>query len=305
MDVALGALGGPAMESWSMSYTGVEGRSTTKDGVHGETGASDKSGVYGSSTDGFGVTGRSQNNYGVQGFGVQGVHGFGAQGVYGDGSVTGVYGRSTSGNGVMGRSISGAAVVGDSDTGAGVGGYSDSGPGLVAMSDSGDLINGYGEADGADTDFRVTNDGTAFADGGWQGAADFAELISAEGDVSEYEPGDVLAISTNSDRAVAISSEPRSALVIGVYSEKPGFVGSPHLMEGRSQDEITVAVLGIVPCKVSAENGPIGRGDLLVTSSTPGHAMRTDAPPPGTVLGKALGSLEDGTGVILVLVTLQ
>ena len=60
-----------------------------------------------------------------------------------------------------------------------------------------------------------------------------------------------------------------------------------------------------VPCKVSAENGPIRPGDLLVTSSTPGHAMRDDRPEPGTILGKALGSIDFGTGLIEVLVMLQ
>ncbi|MCJ7739271.1 MAG: hypothetical protein MUQ10_18485, partial [Anaerolineae bacterium] len=63
--------------------------------------------------------------------------------------------------------------------------------------------------------------------------------------------------------------------------------------------------LGIVSCKVSAENGPIHRGDLLTTSSIPGHAMRADDPQPGTILGKALGPLATDTGVIQILVTLQ
>jgi hypothetical protein len=75
--------------------------------------------------------------------------------------------------------------------------------------------------------------------------------------------------------------------------------------DGEISGMVPVALLGIVPTKVSAENGPIQRGDLLVTSTTPGHAMRADDPPPGTVLGKALEALESGTGVILVLVTLQ
>jgi hypothetical protein len=60
-----------------------------------------------------------------------------------------------------------------------------------------------------------------------------------------------------------------------------------------------------VPCKVSAENGTVRPGDLLVTSSTPGHAMRDEKPEVGTVVGKALGTLASGTGVIEVLVTLQ
>jgi hypothetical protein len=68
-----------------------------------------------------------------------------------------------------------------------------------------------------------------------------------------------------------------------------------------------MAMMGIVPTKVTAENGAIKTGDLMVTSSTVGYAMRgTDRSRlTGAVVGKALGSLESGTGVIEVLVTLQ
>jgi len=66
-------------------------------------------------------------------------------------------------------------------------------------------------------------------------------------------------------------------------------------------------VVGIVPCKVTTENGAIARGDLLVTSSRPGYAMKgTDRERMlGAVLGKALEPLRKGTGVIQVLVTQQ
>jgi len=63
-----------------------------------------------------------------------------------------------------------------------------------------------------------------------------------------------------------------------------------------------LALSGRVPCKVSAENGPIRPGDLLTVSSTPGHAMR--ASEPGTVIGTALQSLDEGEGRILVLANL-
>ena len=68
-----------------------------------------------------------------------------------------------------------------------------------------------------------------------------------------------------------------------------------------------LAVVGIVPCKVTAENGAIARGDLLVASSRPGYAMKgTDRSRMlGAVVGKALEPLAEGTGVIEVLVTLQ
>jgi hypothetical protein len=66
-----------------------------------------------------------------------------------------------------------------------------------------------------------------------------------------------------------------------------------------------------VPCKVIDENGPIERGDLLTSSSTPGHAMRASSvmldgqeiQRPGTIIGKAVGSLASGTGIIEVFVT--
>jgi len=72
-------------------------------------------------------------------------------------------------------------------------------------------------------------------------------------------------------------------------------------------NEVLLAVVGILPCKVTAENGPIQVGDLLVTSSMPGHAMKgTDRSKlVGAVVGKALEPLQNGKGLIQVLVTLQ
>jgi hypothetical protein len=68
-----------------------------------------------------------------------------------------------------------------------------------------------------------------------------------------------------------------------------------------------MAVVGIVPAKVSAQNGAIEAGDLLVSSSTPGVAMKgTDRNRMlGAIVGKAMGTLNSGKGVIEVLVTLQ
>jgi hypothetical protein len=66
-----------------------------------------------------------------------------------------------------------------------------------------------------------------------------------------------------------------------------------------------VAFTGIVACKVDASHGAIQVGDLLTTSPTRGHAMRADHPSPGTILGKALEALPEGTGLIKVLVMLR
>jgi len=156
---------------------------------------------------------------------------------------------------------------------------------------------------------RIDGTGKGFFDGGTQtGGADFAESVSASESRDKYEPGDILVIDTNSDRQVSLSSVPYSTLVAGIYSTKPGVIATLHASEDpKLKDEIPMAIVGIVPCKVSGENGPISRGDLLVTSSTPGYAMRaTDvAKFSGALVGKALQSLSGGKGKIEVLVTLR
>jgi hypothetical protein len=93
--------------------------------------------------------------------------------------------------------------------------------------------------------------------------------------------------------------------VAGVYSTQPGFVGGQPV-EGEAPGTIPLAMVGVVPVKASAENGSIRPGDLLVTSSIPGHAMKAGPnPPQGTVIGKALGRLDKGTGIIKMLAVLQ
>jgi hypothetical protein len=67
-------------------------------------------------------------------------------------------------------------------------------------------------------------------------------------------------------------------------------------------------MMGVIPTKVSAENGPIRRGDLLVSAHTPGHAMRGTRRDRmlGAILGKALGEFTGtGTAVIPVLVNVK
>ncbi len=65
--------------------------------------------------------------------------------------------------------------------------------------------------------------------------------------------------------------------------------------------------------RVDATSGPIQIGDLLVTGEREGVAMKSVPVDvagvrlhrPGTLIGKALESLEKGSGTILVLLSLQ
>jgi hypothetical protein len=135
---------------------------------------------------------------------------------------------------------------------------------------------------------------------------DFAESVDVSGDRRHYEPGDLLVIDRKIPGRFLEAAAPYSTLVAGIYSTKPGYVGR-RPTGPKSADEVPMAIVGIVPTKVTAENGPIHTGDLLVASSTPGHAMKgTDhGRLTGAVIGKALGNLDSGTGTIEVLVTLQ
>ena len=74
----------------------------------------------------------------------------------------------------------------------------------------------------------------------------------------------------------------------------------------RPGEYLTIVTLGAYKAlKVDASYGAIAPGDRLVASPNPGYAMRADAPQPGAIIGKALGALRSGAGVIPVIVTLQ
>jgi hypothetical protein len=185
----------------------------------------------------------------------------------------------------------------------------DSTSGVIVNNTSGSTANlVIGQNQGTNV-FRVDSTGKGYFNAGTQtGGADFAESVAVQGKRSAYEPGDLLVIDSTSDRHLAVSQAPYSTLVAGIYSTKPGVLATPHTIDDSGiAAEVPLAVVGIVPCKVTAENGKIARGDLLVTSSRPGYAMKgTDRERMlGAVVGKALQPLDTDAGVIEVLVTLQ
>jgi hypothetical protein len=148
------------------------------------------------------------------------------------------------------------------------------------------------------------------------------DYISARGskfpasDVAEYmpvadtvDPGTVMVIGKGG--MLQPSTIPNDTHVAGIVSTAPAVFLGAH--DDGNPGEALIAVAGRVPCKVDASYGAIAEGDLLTTSSTPGYAMKAEPIDvggveiyrPGTILGKAMGSLESGTGTIKVIVTLQ
>jgi hypothetical protein len=149
---------------------------------------------------------------------------------------------------------------------------------------------------------NIQNDGDISADGTFNGGgADIAEAFEVEGAVTAYEPGDVLVISTERDRTVTRSGAAYSTRVVGVYATKPGVLLSEKGMATNWDERVPMGVIGVIPTKVTLEGGAIQRGDLLVTSSTAGHAMKAnlDNVGFGQVIGKALQPY-DGTGPALI-----
>ena len=67
--------------------------------------------------------------------------------------------------------------------------------------------------------------------------------------------------------------------------------------------ELLVVTLGTYAhCKVDATEVPIEVGDLLTSSANPGHAKKATDPKIGSIIGKALEPLKEGTGYIAVFV---
>src|SRR5215469_8424042 len=297
---------GLLMQTQSPASVGVEVQSSATTGdpvaVYGKTvstfrGIGVRGQAVGATGGGIGVLGEALSPNGVAGFfNHMAPNGYPM-------AVYGISGSTDGGEGVHGETNATTGL------GIGVNGLTSSPNGFGGSFTNfagGNILRGVNNSTVV---FRVDGNGTVFANGGFQpGGADFAESMAVIGDRNVYGAGDLLVIDTERERKLALSQGPYSTLVAGIYSTKPGMLGSTKKAdEAGAKDEIPLAVVGIVPCKVTAENGAIRPGDLLVTSSLPGHAMKgTDrSRMMGAVVGKSLGSLELGTGVIQVLVTLQ
>lgn len=131
--------------------------------------------------------------------------------------------------------------------------------------------------------------------------ADVAEDFSS---AEPIDPGSLL-YALSSDR-VAITTMARDRRVIGVASGAGAYHPGVRLGSRRDEASVPVAVMGRVFCKADARWGSISIGDRLTSSPTPGHAMRVDdlSDASGAIVGKSLGALASGCGLVSVLLTL-
>jgi hypothetical protein len=134
---------------------------------------------------------------------------------------------------------------------------------------------------------------------------DMAEWVESSQNLA---PGTVVVLDSSKSNQVVAATQSYDSRVAGVISLQPGIV-----LGERGEGRVLVATTGRVKVKVDATNGPIQIGDLLVTSDREGFAMKSVPVDiggvrihrPGTLIGKALEPLAQGTSEILVLLSLQ
>jgi hypothetical protein len=200
-----------------------------------------------------------------------------------------VFGESQTTNGVLGvtHSESVAAVSGVNKNG-GIGIF---GEGRIAGFFSGDVqVTGNLNMSSPTSDIVL---------------GDVAEGFGTQ-DGEIIEPGTVVVL--NQHGLVRPGDEAYDKKVAGVVSGAGDYRPAIVLDKQRSQaSRLPVALMGKVCCKVDAQYSPIEVGDLLTTSPTPGHAMKAADPHKafGSVIGKALGPLNTGQGMIPILIALQ
>lgn len=296
-------------ESADPNMAGVVGRNTGNGvGIWGEA-HPDGRAIVGVATTGAGVWGQTGSGRAVVGISENGVGVWGAartgRAVVGavDADGTGVWGEVRTGTGVVGVATEGegAGVAGTCDTGDGLRGSGRNGVSAHG-SHTGVYARGTVNAGFFDGDVTVSGDVSVGGDIALANA-DCAEDFDVSGDA---EPGMVMVL--GDDGSVRPCTEAFDTRVAGVVSGAgryaPGIVLDRHR---TSTPRLPIALMGKVYCWVDARQIPVRVGDLLTTSGTPGHARRATDPLRsfGSVLGKALLPLSDGTGLIPVLVTLQ
>ena len=311
----------------STAGTAVWGGSTAGTGVEGAS--SDGVGVYGTSSDGRGVHGDSTNDHGVHGESYGDYGGYFTsstwRGMYVKGAATrwdAYFGGDT------GIYVADDIVAGGSKAGYVVDLARNDGPDPLRV---GDVVVINGATDPVLGEIPVPTVRLADASSSTAVLGVVDRMFATPGDIASIPEGlsgawrELTRTPSPGKRPMEAGAEvedvlpdPTAKLEPPVLrAESPGrFVSQAEadflaVAAGGDSGIAPGAYVGVVTLgafkaiRVDASHGSILPGDLLVSSPTPGHAMRAVDPRVGTVIGKALGGLEGGQGSIPVLITLD
>lgn len=104
--------------------------------------------------------------------------------------------------------------------------------------------------------------------------ADLAEKYRAD---KSYDEGHVVILGGSEE--ITESTQENDTRIAGVISEHWAY------LMNEQENGPAVALKGKVECKVV---GSVAKGDILVSSSTPGHAVASDTPNPMAVIGRSM-----------------
>ncbi len=230
-------------------------------------------------------------------------------GIVGHSRFVGVRGQS---NGNPEGKTRGCGILGVSRLGAG---------GVFASEQSYSLIaDGYSKIDEYDDSLNLKGNGDALYVNGKSEFAGNLYIKNREKDnkspiniVEMFEvdedqfivPGDLLVVSDKGNSILARAIEGYSTSIIGIVSDNPSVIINNS---GAEKKIYPVALAGKALCRIDARERPVKSGDLIVTSNTPGCGMAgviDSFNKIGSVIGKALDSLNEGIGLIPVFITHQ
>ncbi len=154
-------------------------------------------------------------------------------------------------------------------------------------------INTTSPTQALDVRGNVNISGTIFYGANLTGyGADFAERMTQAETVF---PGDVVCLTEN--KMIERCKEHADIDVAGIVSINPTIIGNAN-----APNSVAVGIVGMVATKVL---GPVKRGQLLTTSSTPGYAEPATIENFGAIIGKAMEPCNDDVCIITVLVGLR
>ncbi len=160
------------------------------------------------------------------------------------------------------------------------------------------------EVGGVGGESRVTTDVLVIS-----GGSDLSEQFDVTADDAEPKSGMVVCIDPENPGKLKVCRNAYDRTVAGVISGAGGvktgmLMGQPGSV---ADGEHPVALTGRVYVLADASSELIKPGDLLTSSTLPGHAMKVAdyTRAQGAIVGKAMTELSEGRGLVLVLVSLQ
>ena len=159
------------------------------------------------------------------------------------------------------------------------------------------------------TDYDNTGDSRIITDDlAINGGSDLAELFDITDNDSEVIPGAIVCIDPISPGKLMLSQQAYDQKVAGVISGanaiKPGILMAQKESIASGSNHVTLS--GRTYVRVNTTNGKIKVGDFITSSDRPGEGMRATnyRKSEGAIIGKAMTTLDEGSGYVLVLITL-